>query len=362
MTDRLAQLDEAFRAKRKTYLSFTRNIETLVDTLLDVKKIQVFRSEGRTKTNKSFQEKIRREGKEDKYSSLDDMTDLSGVRIVAFGLDDVDEVCKVIKENFEIDEENSMDKRLTIPADQFGYLSIHYVVSHKLDRLNLAENVKFKGMKAEVQVRTVLQHAWAVLDHKFRYGSPDDLPREVQRKLFRIGAQLEASDEDLTAVQRNIFKLRETYAKKMKSGNFETELNRESLKLFVQKNELSKKIIAQAKKAGLRVGAPGYLPDGSLARLITTLSALKIQNLDGFREKLQGLSNNAEQLFHGYHEADERRLLISQPTVLRLLLSMEPGPSGDIALLNSKLSGRMKAVVTKARAGSTNSKGTGHPA
>jgi ppGpp synthetase/RelA/SpoT-type nucleotidyltranferase len=347
--DKLAKLDTAFREKRKLYTGFTNNIETLVDTLLDAAGIEVFRSEGRTKTRKSFEEKIRREGKDDKYTKLGDITDLSGVRIVGFGLDDVDRICEVIKANFEIDQANSMDKRLTIPADQFGYLSIHYVVSHTPERLKLAENVPYAGMKAEIQVRTVLQHAWAVLDHKFRYDRPEDLPREVQRKLFRIGAQLEASDEDLTAVQRQITALRANYAEDFAKGRFGTSLNRDSLEVYIQDSETMREIVASAKKVGIKVGTDGYRPPGSITALLSTLDALKIVTVEDANSTLSTLSKTAERKFSAYHKVDDHDALLSRPTLVRVLLSMAEGEAGSTALHHSRLAPRLKQLIAKAK-------------
>ncbi len=349
MIDKLAKLDTAFRTKRKLYIGFTNNIETLVDTLLDAAGIEAFRSEGRTKTRKSFEEKIRREGKDDKYTKLSDITDLSGVRIVGFGLDDVDRICEIIKANFEIDQANSMDKRLTIPADQFGYLSIHYVVSHTPERLKLAENVPYAAMKAEIQVRTVLQHAWAVLDHKFRYDRPEDLPREVQRKLFRIGAQLEASDEDLTAVQRQITALRVNYAEDFSKGRFGTALNRDSLEIYIQDSEVVKAIVSYAKKSGIRIGTEGYRPPSSITALLSTLDALKIVTVEDANSTLSMLSQTAERKFSAYHKVDDHDALLSRPTLVRVLLSMAEGEAGSTALHHSRLAPRLKEVITKAK-------------
>jgi ppGpp synthetase/RelA/SpoT-type nucleotidyltranferase len=175
-----------FALARPTFEAFTSNIEQLLRLLLTAHKIEFLSIETRTKTIDSFTRKLERQDKEDKYKQIHDMTDLSGLRIVAYYQKDVDVICKIVEDNFSIDKENSTDKVEILAPDRFGYLSIHYIVSLNKDRETLAEYKAFKSLKAEVQIRTVLQHAWAVIDRKLRYNQEEDIPSEVRRKLFRI--------------------------------------------------------------------------------------------------------------------------------------------------------------------------------
>ena len=90
-----------------------------------------------------------------RYSSLDDITDLVGIRVVTYFADDVDAIAEVIENEFDIDLENSTDKREALEADRFGYLSLHYVCSLSTARADFAEYRPFKDMKCEIQVRSV---------------------------------------------------------------------------------------------------------------------------------------------------------------------------------------------------------------
>lgn len=83
------------------------------------------------------------------------------MRIIIYFLSDIDKVAKLIEDEFHIDEANNVDKRKQVEADQFGYMSLHYIVSLLEERLKLGENKKFAGLKAEIQIRTILQHTWA---------------------------------------------------------------------------------------------------------------------------------------------------------------------------------------------------------
>lgn len=62
---------------------------------------------------------------EGRYSSLDDVTDLVGIRVITYFADDVNAIAQVIENEFEIDSQNSTDRREALEADRFGYLSLH---------------------------------------------------------------------------------------------------------------------------------------------------------------------------------------------------------------------------------------------
>ena len=56
---------------------------------------------------------------------MDDVTDLVGIRVITYFADDVNAIAQVIENEFEIDSQNSTDRREALEADRFGYLSLH---------------------------------------------------------------------------------------------------------------------------------------------------------------------------------------------------------------------------------------------
>lgn len=129
----------------------------------------------------------------DKYNDLAEITDICGIRVITNLESDIEHVEKILRQNFQIDEDNSCDHRKR-PANDFGYLSLHLVLSLGQNRENLAENSQLKGLKAEVQVRSILQHAWAEIEHDLGYKSKEDIPEDLKRGSNRLSAILEAAD------------------------------------------------------------------------------------------------------------------------------------------------------------------------
>ena len=126
------------------------------------------------------------------------ITDLAGVRIVTYLKTDIDAIKKIIERLFTIDVDNSGDKIDAMSDNEIGYLSMHYIVSLKEITF---ETSKFKDYKCEIQIRTILQDAWAQIFHDRQYkGILNDVcySYEIKRKTSLIAGALELIDNQIT--------------------------------------------------------------------------------------------------------------------------------------------------------------------
>jgi ppGpp synthetase/RelA/SpoT-type nucleotidyltranferase len=130
------------------------------------------------------------------------MTDLSGIRIVAYYLRDVHRIANVIRNELRIDELNSSDKASELPVTGFGYRSVHLIASLDERRLALPEWRKFINLRCEIQVRTVLEHVWAAVSHELQYKREDEVLPIFKRRLARLSGLLELSDEEFGDLRR----------------------------------------------------------------------------------------------------------------------------------------------------------------
>ena len=168
---------EDYRKQREDFVKLGDVVHNMLKDIVDKAGITVLGIEHRVKAEKSLAGKLERSG--DWYSTFEDLTDILGARVICFFSDEIDKIGKKVEENFVIDWENSSDKRALIKADSFGYLSLHYICSLPFgDRWP----DEICGKKFEIQIRTILQHTWAAINHDLGYKSEFGVPCSVARE------------------------------------------------------------------------------------------------------------------------------------------------------------------------------------
>ena len=195
-----------------------------------------------------------------------------------------------ISNNFDIDYTNSIIKGADCAEDRFGYLSTHLIASLPEVRVNLFEFRHLAGLKMEIQIRTVLQHAWAVLDWKLRYKTENEVPKELRRKLFRISALLEAADDAFSDLQKSANSLRAEYSSEIRQGKFDISINRDSLEAFLFQSATVRDVLDRCELRGIQINRdnrPG--PNTAYDYLISSLAACDVGTLDQFEERLRNV-------------------------------------------------------------------------
>jgi putative GTP pyrophosphokinase len=288
-SERSPLLDD-FRIKADLYESLAKAMDSLLHQLADSHNVEVFQIQRRIKTAESLEEKITRPDKAGKYEALEDITDLCGLRVITYGNEDCAKMISAIRSEFYIDEANSIDKNFAQRDDQFGYLSVHLVVALSDSRKGLFKFSRLAGLKAEIQVRTVLQHAWASLDWKLRYKSEIEVPRELRRKLYRVNALLEAADDTFSDIQREADSLRAKYSRNVEAGTLGIEINKDSLEEFIKNSPTVKKVWETCGTRGIKISHRSMEKKGPWNYLIRSLAECKIVSLEQLEAALQSLT------------------------------------------------------------------------
>jgi putative GTP pyrophosphokinase len=107
----------------------------------------------------------------------------------------------------------------------------------------------FTGMKFEVQVRTILQHAWAEIEHDRNYKFAGVLPSEIERNFNLLAGTLEIVDNEFERISKEIDKYSEEISDRTKRGKLDISINTTSLKQY-----LSEKIVSPFISPGFGAG------------------------------------------------------------------------------------------------------------
>ena len=194
----------------RLYKEHAQSMEVLLSALLTAANIKPHSISSRLKERESLSLKIE---KKNKYVDLSEITDIVGLRIITNYSDEVDDIAKIIEREFAVDLTNSIDKRTVLDPDRFGYLSIHYVVSLSQAREELVEYKRFKHIRFEVQVRSILQHTWAEIEHDIGYKTKVEIPKSIRREFSRLAGLLEIADDQFIQIRDTLM----SYEKQVQS-------------------------------------------------------------------------------------------------------------------------------------------------
>lgn len=172
-----------------------------------------------------------------------DIQDFAGIRVITFVKSDVIKACDLIKSQFEIDEVNSVDKGEELGDDRVGYRSVHYVAKFKEDRLSLPEYKKFTGLNFEIQVRTILEHAWADISHDRTYKFNNNLTNvnDIRRRFALAAASLEMVDREFDRLANEI----EQLSIQVADGNLSFSIDGTSLLAYLE-NKFGEEVVYRA--------------------------------------------------------------------------------------------------------------------
>ena len=201
-------LMQQFHDLRPTLEQLAEDAYDQLSRALKEQGIYVTAIERRVKTEKSLAGKLELKGA--KYKSIDDITDLVGLRVITFYTDEVDKVAVIAKRIFNIDWLDSVDKRKLHQLDSFGYNSLHYIC-----------RLKTGGPRFELQMRTALQHVWSTIEHDTGYKGDVKIPREYLRQFSRLAGMLELIDDEFSRLRTALTDYRRQILALVKNGQLD---------------------------------------------------------------------------------------------------------------------------------------------
>lgn len=157
------------------YADYASTIRRIVKIALDQSK-SAFRLQAiqeRAKSPASLQKKLEMQDLLGSDQVEGEIKDLAGCRLIFYTNNDINRFLssQLIVDNFEVDWDKSKIHQPIKDTDP-AYVATHYVVSLNEDRLNLPEYEKFRDLRCEIQIQSILNHAWAETSHDIVYKQP----------------------------------------------------------------------------------------------------------------------------------------------------------------------------------------------
>jgi len=228
--EKIDQIIRSYFKQVPNYTSFGENLRQIINNVLKENDISFLSTEYRIKNIEQFLEKINRK----KYKQpFVEMTDICGIRIICYFHRDIEQIISLLKNTFEIVEE--VNKEGNEDPTKFGYRSKHLIVKVPKSWESIPTFKNTKDLKTEIQVRTVLMHAWAEIEHKLAYKKQSHIPEHLRRKFSRLSAKLEEADEQFEELIDEIKQYKDeicSQAKRDKRIASGTSLNLETLQAF----------------------------------------------------------------------------------------------------------------------------------
>lgn len=201
--DQEKQHFRAFYSAHYPALESAKNsyIKTINDIIHRSGTVEVTKIEGRIKDqeecikkfHRKYQDKL--ESQEQAYEIKDYLTDLIGIRIVCLYEDHIALVSQALQHHFRIIDVTDKITAMESTEDLFGYKGLHM----DLVPVNDAGGDAAAIYPFEVQIRSLIQDTWSVLDHKIKYKK--SIPNNLKRRINVLSALFELADREFKEIR-----------------------------------------------------------------------------------------------------------------------------------------------------------------
>jgi putative GTP pyrophosphokinase len=228
---------DAYEPRRQEFAECAQAVRSVIASLLRDERVLHQSLEARAKTAESFGRKAAFPSEDNpekpKYPDpMAEITDLAAVRVITYLLDDVERVNEIVEREFEIVEKSTRSGLLD-EGERLGYQSIHYLVRFASPRCDLVEYARFKDLVVEIQVRTILQHAWAEIEHDIQYKSRETT-LSIKRRFASLAGVVEIADREFQAISTEDRERRFNARNLIKEGVLDdVEITSDALKAYL---------------------------------------------------------------------------------------------------------------------------------
>lgn len=127
------------------------------------------------------------------------ITDLVGVRVVCLYEDELEKIAQIVRAHFAVIDVTDKASAVESTEASFGYKGLHLDLKLSQADRELAEHAAYATQPFELQVRTIIQDSWSVLDHKIKYKK--SIPGQLKRRINVLSALFELADREFRQIR-----------------------------------------------------------------------------------------------------------------------------------------------------------------
>jgi putative GTP pyrophosphokinase len=166
---------------------------------------EVTKIEGRVKDKAECIKKFHRkyqgklESAEQAYQIKDYISDLIGIRIICLYEDQIAVVSQILQKHFTIIDVTDKIAAVESTEGSFGYKGLHMDLALSEEMTTKSKYQPYAQLTFEVQIRSLIQDAWSVLDHKIKYKK--SIPNDLRRRINVLSALFELADREFKEIR-----------------------------------------------------------------------------------------------------------------------------------------------------------------
>jgi hypothetical protein len=160
------------------------------------------------------------------------------------------------------------------------------VCRHSPKRAGDVEYKRFSSVRCEVQITSVLRHAWSEIEHEW-YDLKDAYPNSIKRRFYRLAALLELAESEFLDLRKSKTQYERSLAVQVEAKVPDLSTDALSLRSFIEQDptvmELDK-LVADAMDATV---SSGTVTDKVIEKWSDVANAAGMRKLQEVRESLE---------------------------------------------------------------------------
>ncbi len=202
------------------------------------------------------------------------------------------------------------------------------MVSFSGDRLKLTEYSSYSNIKFEIQIRSILQHSWAEIEHDLGYKGEFEIPDIAKRTFYRLSALLEIADVEFVRLKEIILRYEKEVTAEIVKDKTEVPIDKASLLAYIHQSEEIKSQIEPICKVYNFSGAFKLTKEVNVANLIERLQNQNIHIINQLDKALKENKALSLRFLQKRYDGHVISMLNAAAPIINLLVLLEKG-NGD---------------------------------